>query len=326
LTDKKGHFSVQMLSFLFSIPVFFMLPQFTTVLSLSLGVFALSVITETFRPANSVSISSYARPENITRAFSLNRMALNLGFSIGPALGGVLAAISYKWLFYGNGLTAAIAGLIFYSYFKNIQPNKKKHDKNADIKKEKEGISPWKDFPFVLFSLFCCFYTVCFFQFLSTLPIFYREVHQLSKANIGLILAFNGMVVFALEMLFVQIAERKMRPVNIIITGTLLLSASFLLLLLPGGQWILFSAMFIMSVSEILCLPFMATVSLKRAGKGREGAYMGLNALAFSSAHVLSPIIGTNIAAHFGYDALWIFIAVLGVLTAIGFKWVFKKF
>lgn len=328
LTDKKGHFNVQLVSFFLSVPVFFMLPQFTTPFSLALGVFTLSVITETFRPANSVSINSYAKPENITRAFSLNRMALNLGFSIGPALGGILAAISYKFLFYGNGLTAAIAGFVFYIYFKNIQPNKRRNISGveAEVKKEKTGISPWKDTPFLIFSLLCCFYSVCFFQLLSTLPIFYREIHQLSEANIGLILAFNGMVVFLLEMLLVQIAERKMRPVNIIITGTLLLSACFLILLLPGGQWILFFSMLLMSLSEILCMPFMATVSVKRAGKGREGAYMGLNALAFSSAHVFAPLLGTNIAAHFGYDILWISIATLGIITAFGFKWVFKKF
>ncbi len=327
LTDRKGHFNVQLVSFFLSVPVFFMLPQFTTPLSLSMGVFTLSVITETFRPANSVSISSYARPENITRAFSLNRMALNLGFSIGPALGGILAAISYKFLFYGNGLTAAIAGLIFYSYFKNIQPNKNRKDGlEAKIPQEKSGISPWKDRPFIIFSALCCLYSVCFFQFLSTLPIFYREIHKLSEANIGLILAFNGMVVFLLEMLLVQIAERKSRPVNIIAAGTILLSISFLVLLLPGGQLILFFSMLLLSISEILCMPFMATVSVKRAGHGREGTYMGMNALAFSSAHVISPILGTNLAAHFGYNVLWISIAGLGLITAIGFKWVFKKF
>ena len=327
LTDRKGHFNVQLVCFFLSVPVFFMLPQFTTPLSLALGVFTLSVITETFRPANSVSISSYAKPENITRAFSLNRMALNLGFSIGPAVGGILAAISYKFLFYGNGLTAAIAGLIFYSYFKNIQPNKnKKAGLEGKIKQEKTGVSPWKDPPFIIFSLLCCFYSVCFFQFLSTLPIFYREIHKLSEANIGLLLAFNGMVVFLLEMLLVQIAERKSKPVNIITAGTILLAISFLVLLLPGGQWILFFSMLLLSISEILCMPFMATVSVKRAGHGREGTYMGMNALAFSSAHVISPILGTNLAAHFGYNVLWVSIAVLGFITAVGFKWVFKKF
>ena len=140
LTDKVGHFRVQLTSIILSVPVFFLLPFFKNVWSLSIGVLVLSTITETFRPANSVSISVYARPENITRSFSLNRMAVNLGFSIGPALGGILAAISFKLLFYGNGITALLAGLLFYFYFKNLPVNK-----NAALSKTCKGREKNKD-------------------------------------------------------------------------------------------------------------------------------------------------------------------------------------
>lgn len=75
-----------------------------------------SIISETFRPANSVAITKYARPENLTRAFSLNRMAINLGFSIYPALGGILSSVSYELLFITNAVGAILAG-IFYVRF-----------------------------------------------------------------------------------------------------------------------------------------------------------------------------------------------------------------
>src|SRR5690606_19922208 len=81
---------------------------------------------------NSVSIAYYAKPQNLTRALSLNRMAINLGFSIGPALGGLLAAFSYNWLFYGNGISAALAGFVFYAYFRRRAGNEKALKKAAD--------------------------------------------------------------------------------------------------------------------------------------------------------------------------------------------------
>lgn len=328
LTDRNGHFKVQLTSIILSVPMFFLLPLFTHVVSLSIGVFMLSVITETFRPANSVSISAYAKPENITRSFSLNRMAMNLGFSIGPALGGVLAAISYNLLFYGNGITAALAGLIFYFYFKKLPINKAHlhHHDNSDIKKVKEGISPWKDRPFLIFSLLCCLFSICFFQFLSTLPLFYKKVHHLNDAGIGLVLASNGLVVFALEMLLVQYAERRTNAYRVITFGLFVCAASFLILLINSGQWVLFLAMFFLSISEILVLPFMATVTAQRGSKDRQGAYMGLNALSFSAAHVFSPLIGMFVAQHFGFSVLWIGTAVLAVLIGLGLHWVFKKF
>ncbi|MFB5944607.1 MFS transporter [Albibacterium profundi] len=333
LTDRIGHFKVQVSSLFLSVPLFFIVPILQTPLQLSMGILVLSLVTEIFRPANSVSIAYYAKAENLTRALSLNRMALNLGFSIGPAVGGFLAALSYNWLFYGNGLSAALAGFVFYAYFRRRKGNERflKKDKQ---KKELENIndanitnrSPYKDKYFILFSALCCIYAICFFQLLSTLPLFYKQVFLIKDSGVGLILAFNGFVVFLLEMLLVHLAEKKMTTFQSIVFGTVLLSISFALLLIHSGMWVLFVAMFIFSVSEIFVLPFTSTVALKRAHKSKQGAYMGLNGLAFSAAHIVSPSLGTQIAANYGFDALWTSIALVSIFVAVGFYFLRNKF
>lgn len=174
LTDKVGHFKVQLFSLIFTVPMFFLLPELNTVIKLALGVFALSVISETFRPANSVSIAYYSKPDNIIRSFSLNRMAMNLGFSIGPALGGFLAAISYTFLFYGNAIAAFCSAILFFIYFRNRKGNEKTEPEVA-VPESKAAVvpvkSPYKDVLFMLFSLLCSIFTICFLQLLSTLPL-----------------------------------------------------------------------------------------------------------------------------------------------------------
>ncbi|CAM3784954.1 MFS transporter [Elizabethkingia occulta] len=112
-TDKFGEYRVQSTSLFLSAPLFLLIPIFTSVEGMALIILLQSIISETFRPANSVAITKYARPENLTRAFSLNRMAINLGFSIGPALGGILSSVSYELLFITNAVGAILAG-IFY--------------------------------------------------------------------------------------------------------------------------------------------------------------------------------------------------------------------
>ena len=99
LTDKFGEYYIQSWSLFLSAPIFIIMPFFSSVEMMALLIFLQSTISDTFRPANSVAITKYARPENLTKAFSLNRMAINLGFSIGPALGGILSGISYNFLF-----------------------------------------------------------------------------------------------------------------------------------------------------------------------------------------------------------------------------------
>lgn len=117
LTDKIGNFKVQALSLLLSAPLFAILPQFTTLMPVAIMMLIMSMVSMLFLPANSVAITRYAKKENITRAFSLNRMAVNLGFSFGPALGGFLSNYSYDLLFYGNAIAALIAGFAFIKFF-----------------------------------------------------------------------------------------------------------------------------------------------------------------------------------------------------------------
>lgn len=325
LTDKFGYFKVQVISLFFIVPIYFVLPELKTVESLAIGIFFLSVIAETFRPANSVAIAYYAKPENLTKAFSLNRMAINLGFSIGPALGGILASISYYWLFYGNAIGSLIAGVVFYLYFNNRKTKfpKEKRETETILSKEKAP-SPYKDRKILLFSLLCALYAICFFQLLTTLPLFYKEVHQMSEAGIGIILGFSGLFIVALEMLLVQIADRRFTISQVLVVGSLLCGLSFVMLNLHGSIMMLYLSMSVLCISEILAMPFMSTVIVKNSVEGNRGAYMGLYSLSFSVAHVFSPFLGTLTVEHFGFETLWWATGIVSVLVAIGFYFLMK--
>src|SRR5690606_3761163 len=154
--------------------------------------------------------------------------------------------------------------------------------------------SPYRDWTFLLFSLLCCGYAICFFQLLNTLPLFYQKAQALDEKQVGLILGFSGLVVVVFEMLLVHMAERRLTYATSIGLGTVLSAISFAILPIPTGYWILYASIFLLSISEILAMPFMASVAVKRASRQNQGAYMGLNALAFSAAHVFSPFLGTR--------------------------------
>ena len=158
-TDRIGNFKVQALSLLLSAPLFLLLPHFSTVLSFSIIMLVLSSISEMFRPANSVAITRYAKKQNITRAFSLNRMAINLGFSIGPSMGGFLSNYSYDLLFYCNAGAALLAGIVFVVFFKGRKErNISEQDSNtANFTTVKER-NAYTAVPFLLFNPFCLFF------------------------------------------------------------------------------------------------------------------------------------------------------------------------
>lgn len=333
ITDKIGNYKVQYMSLLCSIPVFIMLPHFTSVIGLALMMLVQSTVSEMFRPANSVAITMYAKPENITRAFSLNRMAVNLGFSIGPAMGGFLAAFSWALLFYVNALAAFIAAIVFIYFFRNRKTNKEilkelqeEQENQKEIQvDENPGISPYKDKPFLLYSFFCTLYAIAFLQLLSTLPIFYDKVGGLGEIEIGLVLGYSGLLIFLTEMLLVYVAERHLSLKNAIVYGVLISAFGYAILAFDHSLIAIYISMSILCLSEMLAMPFSATVTAMRAGAQNKGAYMGVNGLVFAIGFIIAPVLGTKIASDYGYSILWLATAFLVVVSAIGLHYSIKK-
>lgn len=319
ITDKIGEFKVQSLSLILSVPMFCLIPLFTSEAGLALIIFLQSCISEAFRPANSVAITKYAKKGNITRAFSLNRMAVNLGFSIGPALGGILAAISYDFLFYSNAVGALLAGITYIYFFRKREyRNKEKTKENIEIK----TTSPYKDYRFILFCAACFVFSVCFFQLLNTLTIFYKKDAHLSQKEIGYILGFSGIIVVLMEMILVQIAEKYMKLKSVLFFGTLLCGISFAMLPLNTSVWFLLLSIGLLSIGEIWALPFMATVTALRSGVNNKGVYMGILGMAFSLSFIVTPFLGTLIAEKFGFTILWFGTGILLTITAIAFYYI----
>ena len=323
ITDKIGEYKVQSLSLLLSVPLFCLIPLFTTEEGLAGIILMQSIVSETFRPANSVAITKYAKPENITRAFSLNRMAVNLGFSIGPALGGILSAISYEFLFFSNALAALLAGLMYIWFFRKRTRLAKKKARNVKeaiaIKKEN---SPYRDRKFMVYCIFCMLFSICFFQLFSTLTIFYKDTAHLSQQNIGFILGYSGFLIVLLEMGFVQLAEKYFTLGFTMLIGTFLCGFSYAMLAFDYSMVVLLVSMTLLCIGEIWTLPFMSTITALRSGENNKGAYMGLNGMSFSIAFIITPYIGTLIADKLGFNTLWIGTGVLAILIAIGFYYI----
>lgn len=317
LTDKFGHFYVQFISLFLGGVIFIILSNVEGYYQLAIGILVLSTIAESFRPANASSVSFYAKPENVSRAFSLNRMAINLGFSIGPAIGGLLAAISFKLLFLADGITCIGAAIFFFLYFRNVKGHQPKAKKQkTDTEKAKPA---YKDRKFIFFTLLTSCFAILFFQLFISLPLYYREIYQLSEGKIGMLLALNGFVVFSMEMTLVYLLGKSAKINKLIFIGLVLVGLGFVILNLIHAEFILAIGMFILSIAEIFAMPFMVTFVVQRSDLQNRGSYMGMYSFAYSVGHVLSPILSTFIIDQYGYPWLWWISGVASVLVGIGF-------
>ena len=109
LTDRIGFHKVQLVTLTGGGLLFLLLGQMKSFPLICGCTFLLSVVNESFRPANSTAIAAYSKEENRTRSISLNRLAINLGWAVGGAIGGILASINYHLLFWVDGATNLLA-------------------------------------------------------------------------------------------------------------------------------------------------------------------------------------------------------------------------
>jgi predicted MFS family arabinose efflux permease len=322
LSDKIGFYKVMVFSLFSSGVFFFALQYITSFWGLCLGMFSIMTLADMFRPAMFVSLATYAKPENRTRALTLVRLAVNLGFAAGPALGGlIIMGMGYKGLFWVDGSSCVIAIVIFAWLVKE-----KKRVVDLDLNASIAPVaSVFKDKIFWIF-LFVSFVTaMIFFQLFTTLPLYHSEQFGLSEFQTGLLMTLNGLLIFALEMPFVGYFERKkVQKLKIILWGVLLMSFSFYLLLIKTWAGILIISMIFISIGEIFAFPFSNTFALSRAPKGHEGRYMALYTMSFSLAHIISSKSGLEIIARSGYQTNWIVMGSFGIAAAICCVWIQK--
>ena len=318
LSDKIGFYKVMIFSLLSSGSLFFVIQYVKSFEGMCLAMFGIMILADMFRPAMFVSLNTYAKPENRTRAFTLVRLAVNLGFAAGPALGGlIILGIGYKGLFWVDGTSCIISILIFRLLVKE----KKKEVTDRHLENIEQPRSAFKDIPFLLF-LFSSFTTAfVFFQLFTTLPLYHKEWYGLTEVHTGLLMSFNGFMIFLLEMPIVGYVERKnIQKIKVIIWGAVFMAVSFFVLLINIWVGILMVSIIIMTLGEMFCFPFSTSIAMGRAPKGHEGKYMGLYTMTFSLAHILSAKTGMGIIALWGnldgYQANWLFMGISGMLAA----------
>ncbi|KAF2513939.1 MDR family MFS transporter [Flavobacterium foetidum] len=312
LSDKIGFYKIMIFSLFTSGLSLFFIQYITSFWALCLAMFLLMTIADMFRPAMFVSLSAYAKPENRTRALSLVRLAVNLGFAAGPALGGlIIMGIGYPGLFWVDG-TSCIVSISIFAFLV-------KEKKKTVLTDKIEGAlakSVFHDKIFWVF-LFVSFITaMIFFQLFTTLPLYHNEKFGLSEFQTGLLMTLNGLLIFSLEMPTVGYMERKgFKKIRIIIAGSFLMASSFFLLLINFWAGMLVISMICISLGEILAFPFSNAFALSRAPHGHEGRYMALYTMSFSLAHITSSKLGFEIIGRFGYQENWLFMAVIGMIA-----------
>ena len=312
LSDIIGYYKVILLSLFITGINFMWVMHVDTFWMMCLSFFILIGIADMGRPAFFVALSAYSKPENKTRSLTLIRLAINLGFSAGPAIGGLLiATLSYDALFYTDGITCLLAAVLMTQV---LNPKKVKElDKEVMLSNPKK---PLTDIPYILFLIALALFGIIFVQYFSTVPIFYKDVYHMSEDQIGLVLAMNGALIVIFEMPLIAWMEKKnFSNIKNTVVGLLMTGISFLFLFWESWIGVVVIGMIIATFGEMISFPFSNKFALNRSKLGRQGAYMGLYSMSFSVAHIFGHNSGMQVVEHFGFNNTWFFLLSLTAIA-----------
>lgn len=319
LVDSIGYYYVQLFALIFGGTMFIILGQVHSYTGICISTFILAILNESFRPANTVAIAHYSKEQNRTRSYSLNRLAINLGWAVGGALGGILASFNYSLLFWVDGITNLVAACLLYI---TLSP---KRNSATEVKtKDPSAIknSVYKDRTYLSFVALVFFFALCFFQLFTTVPVFFKVGFHLSVLFIGMVMALNGLIIALFEMITIFTLEGKRPSLHFISSGVLLVAVAFLMLDLPEMNFgaVALLSMVILTFGEILAMPFMNAYWIGRTVQNNRGQYAALYSVAWACAQTVGPYAGSFVAGNYGYKLLWIIVSSICVLLAFLYR------
>lgn len=316
LTDKIGFYPVQLFTLIGGGLLFFALGQMKTLPLICTFTFLLSFVNEAFRPANSTAIAFYSKEENRTRSYSLNRLAINLGWAVGSGLGGFLAHINYELLFWVDGCTNLVAALVMWLLIKPVQYK-------APVKKNKEEPairSAYQDKTYIYFVIITMLFASCFFQLFTNIPVYFKKDLHFSEPFIGFLMAMNGIIIALVEMVLIYKLEGKRKNMVYITLGVFIVGISFLMLNIQGSFVVIASSMIVLiTCGEILSMPFMNSYWITRTQAANRGQYAALYTMAWSAAQTLGPMGGAQLAQYSGFAVLWWVVGGLAITASFLF-------
>ena len=269
----------------------------------TVGLFAL--VSDMYRPAASAMIADLVSVQRRPHAFALMYISINLGFAIAPPIGGLLAELSFQWLFWGDALTMLLYGGIILAMIRETLPSHRDGESPEPVVPVNEAARRiCADLPFLGFCLSSLLIALVFMQGMSTVPIYIRQ-SGFSNFQFGLLMSVNGLMIFLLQLPMTHWLSR-FNAMSMVLLGGLLIAVGFGLNALHCSLIFLAATICIWTFGEILQAPFKQAIVSTLSPQDLRARYMGLFSMCYSSALTIGAPIGGAVLHRFGATTLWI--------------------
>lgn len=271
--------------------------------------FITGAINEAGSPASAALVQDIVPPEQRVIAYAVQRFAVNLAWSLGPATAGFLAEYSFFWLFVVDAATSAFFGIIAWLFLPRGRRTAREH---AGWGHAWQSIRANHAF-LALFG--ACICTAWIFRQTNTTFPLHFERNGLPLHWCGLVLAMNGVMICLFE---VPLAARlRLWPVKqVLALGYILIGGSFLAFMVSGSITAFVLMMVVFTLGEMSAFSRQQAYSASLSPEDMRGRYVGFLSLAWCAGNTASSALGMPLYDHHP-SVLWVLNAVLGIVAAL---------
>jgi MFS family permease len=313
LSDRIGRRPTLVVSLIAGGASMLVLGLVTRTVTMAIAAAATGLLYEMYRPVVSATVADVVRADDRPRAYGLIYWAVNLGASVAPLLGGLIAARSYRALFAADAATTVLFGVVLWAALPETRPARSAHSDGP-----RGAIRAiLRDRVFVAVCLLTAAFSIVFFQSFVGLPIDVRA-HGVSAPGFGALIALNGVLIVLLQPFATEMVRDRSRP-SVLAAASLLLAVGFGMNAWIGSMPAYALSVTVWTMGEILFSPASMSLVADLAPVDLRGTYQGAFAMAFTTAFASAPTFGGYVLAHAGARWLWIVCLAIGLAVALGF-------
>lgn len=285
-------------------------------------IMAAPILNSIAQPAQDAMVIDLTDPEKRREAFSLLYMGHNLGFAIGPVIGGILYRSHLPLVFIGDGLTT-IASLTLFALFVNETINsdedKIKTEERVFEKREEGSVfSVLLKRPILIyFAIIMFVYQFSYAQWGFTLPLQLGHLYgTYGGTYYGLLGGINGVIVIFLTPVIVKLTH-SMKPLNIMGFAGFMYAVAFGSFAFIEAMPLFITFIIIMTIGEICLSTTGSAFVASRTPASHRGRVSAAIQLIFGSGSAISPMIMGKYITSKSISAGWILIASFMTVSCI---------
>lgn len=275
--------------------------------TLALNFVASSALRGCFEPVAYALVADVVRPDQRIAAFAMQRMGTNLGWAIGPAVGGLLT----WFLPYGVVFLFAATGLLAAAWTTTWVPESRAAAAAPRVPL-RAALHDAVRQPAVLALMVASFlYSLIHTQMFSTLSIYLAEQLGWEKVQIGLLYMVNGVGVLLLQMPAIRLIKRTG------VTRALVAAALVMAVAYTSIAWIVPLAIIAITAAEVVFAPAHQTAVAETGDPERRGRTFGVISFAQMLGVACAPLLGGLLLDATGHQALVMWGTIGGVGVAL---------